>query len=159
MYLADLKIDCMKRNQLIALLVLIIGAWSCRNDDDGLLDATTVPPKALSEAATEDDDRIQEYLRTHFYNYEEFAEPNGEFDFKVKFDTIAGENSDKVSIFDSGQLANVEFLTETISVESAAFGRDDGEVVDHKIYILIARQGASYDTPTIGDNMVLQYEE
>ena len=97
----------MKRNQLIALLVLIIGAWSCRNDDDGLLEAESIPPRTLSEVAIEDDAEIREFLQTHFYNYEEFENPPADFNFVVMFDTIAGDNAGKTPILDRPELKSV----------------------------------------------------
>ncbi len=137
-------------------LVIIVGLYSCNNDDGP--DAEVVPPRALSEVAAEDDAEILAFLSTHFYNYEEFQTPPADFDYKIRFDTIAGENANKVSILESGMLDGVEFITETISVASSDFGRSDGEDVDHKLYVLVARQGSEDGMPTIGDNVVLRYE-
>ena len=142
----------MKRNQLIALSLLVLGIWSCKNDDDGLLDAEIVPPRTMTEVAIEDNDEIIAFLQTHFYNYEEFENPPADFDFVIIFDTIAGDNADKTSILDRPELKSV-----VIREESATFGRDDGEEVDHTLYYLEARIGVG-ESPTIGDNVVLQYE-
>mgnify|MGYP001823493917 CR=1 FL=1 len=142
----------MKRNQLIALFLVIIGVWSCRNDDDVLLDAETVPPRTMSEVAIEDDAEIMAFLQTHFYNYEEFENPPIDFDFVIKFDTIAGDNADKTPIISRPELKSV-----VIREESATFGREDGEEIDHTLYYLEARMGVG-ESPTIGDNVVLQYE-
>ncbi len=142
----------MKMNQLIVLSLLVISIWSCKNDDDGLLDAEIVPPRTMSEVAIEDDAEIREFLQTHFYNYEAFENPPADFDFVVKFDTIAGDNADKTPILDRPELKSV-----VIREESATFGRDDGEEIDHTLYYLEARVGVG-ESPTIGDNVVLQYE-
>lgn len=142
----------MKRNQQIALFLLIIGVWSCRNDDDGLLDAETIPPRTLSEVALENDAEIRAFLQTHFYNYEDFENPPMDFDFVIKFDTIAGDNVDKTPIIDRAELKSV-----VINEVSATFGREDGEEIDHTLYYLEARIGVG-ESPTIGDNVVLQYE-
>ncbi|MGB3145223.1 MAG: FKBP-type peptidyl-prolyl cis-trans isomerase [Maribacter sp.] len=123
---------------------------SCKKDDDA--PGEVVPPRLLSEVAIEDDAEIVTFLKTHFYNVEEFENASEGFDYKIKFDTIAGANSTKESLFDSPNL-----VTESISVASSNFGRDDGEVVDHKLYTLIVRQGEG-EVPTIGDNSFLQYE-
>lgn len=131
--------------------------FSCADGDnnDGLI---AVPPRDLSEVILEDDAEIVAFLKSHFYNYEEFKNPTAEFDYRIKFDTIAGENSDKISIFDSGSLADVEFGMETISVASEEVLSSNSEVVDHKLYYLVARQGVSETNPTIGDNANLRYE-
>ena len=132
---------------LIAGLIIIS---SCKKDDDSI---EVIPPRLLSEVAVEDETEIVEFLKTHFYNKEEFDVPSEDFDFKIKFDTIAGDNSGKQSIFDSPNL-----ITETISVDSEDLGRDDGEVIEHKLYTLVVRQGEVEGKPTIGDYAVLRYE-
>ena len=133
---------------LIAGLIIIS---SCKKDDDS--PGEVIPPRTLSEVAIEDDAEIVEFLQTHFYNKEEFDAAVEGFDFKIKFDTIAGANSTKQSIYDSPFL-----ITETISVESSSFGRTDGEVIDHKLYTLVVRQGVEEGKPTIGDFSILRYE-
>lgn len=143
------------RNAFFIFLAIIVLA-SCKNDDDGTV--TVVDPVLLSETEEADDAEILAFVQSHFYNYEEFASPEADFDYKVRFDTIAGDNSDKVSIFDSGQFDGVEFITKTISVASSSFGLTDEEVIDHKLYVLVVRQGNEEGTPTIGDNAVLRYE-
>ncbi|TLP71781.1 FKBP-type peptidyl-prolyl cis-trans isomerase [Maribacter sp. ACAM166] len=133
---------------LIAGLIIIS---SCKKDEDS--PGEVIPPQLLSEVATENDAEIIEFLKTHFYNKEEFDAVSEGFDLKIKFDTIAGANSSKQSIFDSPLL-----ITETISVESSSFGRTDGEVINHKLYTLVVRQGVEQGKPTIGDFSILRYE-
>lgn len=128
---------------------------SCKKDDS-TPEVETVPPRSLSEVAAEDDAEIRAYLETHFYNYEEFDNPPAGFDFRIKFDTIAGDNADKTPIMDMGGLKS-----ETITVSSSDFGRDDDEVVDHILYYLIVRQRTDWEEvngPTIGDYAVVRYE-
>ena len=132
----------------IAGLILIS---SCKKDDDS--PGEVVPPRLLSEVVVEDDAEIVEFLKTHFYNKDEFDAAAEGFDFKIKFDTIAGANSDKPSIYDSPFL-----ITETFSVKSSDFGRDDGEVMDVKLYTLVVRQGIEEGKPTIGDDAIIRYE-
>lgn len=146
----------MKLRNACLLTMAVLGIWSCGDDDDPI--GEVVPPRLMSEVAAEDDAEILAFLSTHFYNYEEFQTPPADFDYKIRFDTIAGENANKVSILESGMLDGVEFITETISVASSDFGRSDGEDVDHKLYVLVARQGSEDGMPTIGDNAILRYE-
>jgi FKBP-type peptidyl-prolyl cis-trans isomerase len=133
--------------------------FSCRNDDDVTPEA--IPPRLLSEVAAEDEADILAFLSTHTFNYEEFREASPNSEIKIKFDTIAGENADKTAILDinSENIPGMELISETISVASSDFGRSDEEVIDHTLYILIARQGAVTDSmPTIGDNAIVRYE-
>ena len=144
----------MKIKNFFLLILVVALAWSCKKDDSSNLDVEIVPPQSLSETAVEDDAEIKEYLQTHFYNYEEFQTPPAGFDFKIKFDTIAGDNADKTPIYDMTE----KLKSEVISVNSSDFGRDDEEVVDHTLYYLIAREGIVEEHPTIGDYAVLHYE-
>ncbi|WP_437371022.1 FKBP-type peptidyl-prolyl cis-trans isomerase [Maribacter litoralis] len=130
--------------------LLILG--SCKNDDDAI--GEVVPPRLLSEVTEEDDAEIIEFLQTHFYNADEFETPPEGFDYKIRFDTIAGENSTKQSIYDSPYL-----VTQTITVDSEDLGReDDNEIIDQTLYTLVVRQGIVEGKPTIGDFSILRYE-
>lgn len=123
--------------------------FSCNNDDNG--DIVSVPPRLLSEVAVENDEEIQEFLRTHFYNYEEFQAPPPDFDFTIRIDTIAGENSDKTPLID--------FMTrDTVKVSSNEFpGLEEEDDVSHIYYYLAAIEGDG-NSPTIGDSTLVKFE-
>ena len=144
----------LKNIYFLGFAILLLG--SCGNDDDAI--GEIVPPKLVSEVVVENDEAILSFLKTHFYNYEEFENPPADFDFKIKFDTIAGDNAGMKSIFETENLNGVEFGMETISVSSSEFTRTDDEVIDHTLYYLIARQGILEGKPTIGDNVIIRYE-
>lgn len=139
----------MKLNQLVICSLLGFVILSCRNDDDGD-DLIVVPPQTLTETSIENDEEIKAYLQTHFYNYEEFENPPAEFDFKIRFDTIAGDNADKTPLIDFVE-------TQIVSEISSTFGFDDEEQADHTLYYLVAREGVG-GSPTLGDKAILQYE-
>ena len=122
---------------------------SCGGDDNS--DIVVVPPRALSEVATENDADIREYLQTHFYNYEEFDAPPAGFDFKIVLDTIEGDNAGKTPLID--QVESV-----VISVDSDDFGLDDNTNVNHTLYFLSARDGGSASSPTAADSTLVRYE-
>lgn len=148
----------MKLKNVYFLLLSLILVGSCKKDDDN--DIVTVPPRLLSEVVVEDDAAILAFLSTHTFNYEEFRSPPADFDFKIVFDTIAGENEGKTSILNinNENIPGMELITETISVASSEFGRDDDEVIEHNLYVLVARQGTVEGKPTIGDYVSLRYE-
>ena len=74
-----------------------------------------------------------------------------DFDFKIRIDTIAGDNADKTPMIE--QVATI-----TINVSSREFGINDGEDdVIHTLYYLSARQGGG-ENPTIADSVYLNYE-
>lgn len=145
----------MKLKNIFGVALAISCIWSCKNDDDQI---EVVPPRSIIEVSAEDDAEIVSFLKTHFFNYEDFQNPPADFDYKIVFDTIAGDNSDKVSIYDSNDLEGIEFGSEVISVKSSDFGISDEEEADHTLYYLVARQGAEEGKPTIGDNVYLRYE-
>ncbi|MDC6367776.1 MULTISPECIES: FKBP-type peptidyl-prolyl cis-trans isomerase [Flavobacteriaceae] len=136
---------------IIAFLSILVLFTSC-NNDDGTPDVETVPPRLLSEEAVEDDAEIREFLQTHFYNYEEFDTPPAGFDYKIVIDTIAGDNSDKRSLF-----ADAKEIT--VNVSASHFGLSDGEEdIPHKLYFIEAEKGGSEKTPTIADSVFVRYQ-
>ncbi len=132
---------------LVGLVALL---FSCSNDDDG--GVTIVPPRSLSEVVTEDEAALQEYLSTHFYNYEDFENPPPDFDYRIVLDTIANENSDKIALIDRPELRSI-----TLTVDSEDLGLEDNETVDHTMYFLAAREGIA-GSPTTADSTFLKYE-
>jgi hypothetical protein len=129
----------------IAFLLLVA---ACKKDDGG--DITRVPPRALDEVAAEDEASIQQYLATHFYNYDEFENPPADFDFRILVDTIAGSNSDKRPLADDIQSV-------TISVSTDEFSLSAEQTVNHKLYYLVAREGTG-PSPTIADSAYVRYQ-
>lgn len=80
---------------IICLAILTFA--SCKSDDNG---GEVIPPNDRGDQAIADQIIIEKYLETHFYNYEDFAAPAADFDFKILLDTIAGENADKIPLID-----------------------------------------------------------
>lgn len=140
----------MYRNLFALLLVLFI--VSCSNDDtDG---PTSVPPRLLAEVATENDAEIREFLETHFYNYEEFAAPPADFDFKIRIDTIAGANSDKTPLINQVESA-------VVNVSFFEFSLNEEEIdVPHTYYYLTVREGdnGNGQRPSVADSTFVRYE-
>ncbi len=133
------------------LLMGIIGlGWSCKKDDGP--QATIVPPRSLSEVATENHTDIVAYLKTHFYNYEEFKTPAADFDYRIKIDTIAGDNAGKTPLMD-------QVDSEIIMLSADDLGLDQTESdVPHTLYYLNAPNTGTGENPTIVDSLYLRYE-
>ncbi len=139
-------------NRIVVFFLFAILITSCKKDDDGGI--TIIPPRALTEVKAEDKAELEAYLKTHFYNYEEFANPSADFDYKIKFDTINGDNADKTSLFDHGNLKRIE-----VDVTSNEIGLDDDEIITHTLYYLEARKGSENGlSPTIADSTFVRYE-
>lgn len=150
------------RYGIIVSLFLTLIFFSCSNDDNGGVDST--PPRALSEVSPEDDAEIKEFLQTHFYNYEEFQSPPADFDYKIKIDTIAGDNAGKTPLIDM-----VRSVTIPVSTSEHGLNIDREEDVPHVLYYLSARptfaeldeMGANPPIgayPTVADSVYVRYE-
>ena len=120
----------------VALLALL----ACNNDDDSNNGPTL---RDLTEVTAENETDLQAYLKTHFYNYEEFENPPADFDYKIVFDTIAGDNAGKTPLIERPELRDT-----VIKIDD----------VPQKMYMLIARQGASGEHASLGDQVVVKYE-
>ncbi|TBW28346.1 FKBP-type peptidyl-prolyl cis-trans isomerase [Gramella sp. KN1008] len=130
----------MRLNKIFAICLMAFLVFSCDKDDDNGVEL--IPPRDRGEVAIEDDQEIIEYLNTHFYNYEEFENPAENFDYNVRFDTIAGDNADKTPLIDSENL-----ITKTVNYEG----------VDQQIYILKVREGEGQQ-PTFTDSTLVAYK-
>lgn len=123
---------------ILALTVLMLG--SCGNDDDG---NNGEPPRDRAEEALAGQIEIENFLNTHFYNYEDFANPPADFDYKIVLDTIAGDNSNKTPLIDQVDFKTVQ-------------DRFDSDVT-YKLYYLTARQGSG-ESPAFPDIANATYE-
>ncbi len=126
---------------LFSLALLISVVFSCKKDSN--IEDNFVPARDRGEEAIRATQEIEEFLQTHFYNYDEFENPPANFDFVIKFDTIAGENSDKTPLFEQ-----VSFKTAKDRVD---------EDVTYKLYYLNVNQGEG-ESPDFPDITVVSYE-
>ena len=109
----------------LSILTILVLCISC-GDDDRTPEA--IPFNDRGEQSVDDDVFIREYLQTHFYNYEEFASPLEDFDYEIRFDTIAGENAGKIPLLDQ--------------VTAKTYDRFEAS---NTLYILTAREGSLLD--------------
>ncbi|TYB79613.1 FKBP-type peptidyl-prolyl cis-trans isomerase [Bizionia myxarmorum] len=132
----------MKLRKILVLLLVISAVFTaCKKDDDS---PQFTPPRDLSEVYEEDILDIEEYLRTHFYNYEEF-QANSPYSiendaFTIVFDTIAGANANKTPLIDM--------------VQSKVFPFGG---VDYTMYYLSVREGLGQEIH-FSDQATLTYE-
>ncbi|WP_378176739.1 FKBP-type peptidyl-prolyl cis-trans isomerase [Aquimarina sp. SS2-1] len=127
------------RRYIFAIGVVLAALYACNNDDDDGIIA--VPPRDEAEQQVNEDPIIQEYLKTHFFTLvDNPANPDYQ---TVQFDTIAGDNSDQTSIWDSG-------LLDTKTVTSAD--------VEYTLYLLKHNIGADGERqPTFADSTFVTY--
>lgn len=130
----------MKLNRFILAAFFVAAVFvSCDKDDDA---EDIIPPRDRGEQEIADQMAIEEYLATHFYNYEEFSNPQADFDYMVRLDTISGDNADKTPLIESENLEKKIFTFQE---------------VDYTIYILKAREGAG-EQPKFSDSTFVSYQ-
>lgn len=108
----------------LLFLSIFLGFTSCNNDDDA---PTTIPDRDRAEVYAEDLAEIEDFLQSHFYNYEDFDFTNpyslANDTFQIVF-TPLEEDPSKTPLIDM-----VDFKTVT----------DGG--IDYKLYYLNVREG------------------
>ena len=109
----------------------------CKKDDD----EPEYVIREYSDQVNVDHQIVEDYLRTHTFNYEDF---NNQINIDVKIDTLTDKNSSKQSLYD---LANIK----TIDVVDS-----DGNNVTHNLYYIIAREGFN-EKPSVADSVYVTY--
>ncbi|MBZ9731214.1 hypothetical protein LB467_16095 [Salegentibacter sp. JZCK2] len=120
---------------LISALTLI----SCGDDDNG--NVPQFEERDPEEQALTDADSINNFLDTHFYNYEEFENPSDDFDYMVRIDSIAGDNADKTPLSEEENL-----MMKTVV-------RND---IEYNMYVLKVREGEGQQ-PKFTDSTLVSY--
>lgn len=133
-----------KYNFVLVLLAFITVLVSCKkDDDDGLIFEERDRQKEADVAKAE----ILEYLQTHFYNYEEFENPPVGFDYQIVFDTIGGDNSNKIPLIDQVQTKSIfdratpelvyeVYYLNAVEGEGESIGFADGAYLNYKGIVL-----------------------
>jgi len=129
------------RNYIIAFLVLGLAINSCKKDDESD-DTMLIESRDRGEQYIADLDSIEEYLSTHFYNYEEFEANPNTMDFEIKF-TPLEVDPDKTPIIDRPELT-YKMVSDNISD------------VEYKLYILKIREGGG-EQPKFADSTFVTY--
>ncbi len=127
------------KSGILLLVSLFLFSVSCKKDDDGL--EPPIPPRDRGPEAVRAQAEIEAFLETHFYNYEDFeADPEN---FKLVFDTIAGDNASKIPLI---QQVDFKEITDVF----------DNSVV-YKLYYLKVREGQG-ERPHFSDNTTNTFE-
>lgn len=123
---------------LITCLFLTFLIISCEKEDDG---PETIPPRDRGEQDLEDQQALEDYLKTHTYNYEDFENPTEDFNYVVRFDTLNEANAGRTPLIDSELLE-----TETVLWEG----------IEYTIYVLKVREGEG-ERPKFTDDVFITY--
>jgi len=137
---------------ILAFVLLTIS--SCKKEDDGVV---SFPLRDRAEEAQVANAEITTYLETHFYNYEEFANPDADFDYRIKFDTIAGDNASKAPLMDQVSSKIVtdreeENITYTLYYLSVIEG--EGKQVNFPDIVTLSYEGRLLSNNSLFDSSV-----
>ena len=84
------------RNKFFLLLIVsFLVLYSCNKDDD----EATIEERDYTEQYLLDEQLIEDYLKTHFYNYEDFDTANLN-NIEITLDSIYGENFNRTPLYD-----------------------------------------------------------
>ena len=121
-------------------IFLIYSCSSDSNDDD-----QSAPPNDIGPQYIAENDSIVEFLKTHFYNYEDFENLASNQKVELVIDTIDGDNSGKTPLYD-------QVSTMSISIED-----ENEDMVAHNLYYIINREGNGAN-PTVADSIYVSYK-
>ena len=119
---------------ILLFSILII---SCKKEEQVEL------PRDILEQAIVDDQILEDYLSTHFYNYEDFVDLS--YDESITIDTISDENISKIPLISQVKKNSIRVKT------------SNGSFVNHDLYYLVAREGIG-QSPSSVDSTYLSYE-
>ncbi len=121
---------------------IIILFYSCSGDDDEI---SIIPAEPLLDQYTKENDSIIEFMKTHFYNYEDFTSLSSNSSIELVIDTIAGDNLNKTPIFNQVTTLSINLIDE------------NDEVVPHNMYYIINREGSGAN-PSVADSVFVSYK-
>ncbi len=113
----------------------------------------------VKEQAMNDDEAIIAYLKSHYYNNEDFSSDGSNNTATISIDTIDADASSKTSLYDQ-IFTNKNGGVVTIPIES------NGEMIDHKLYyVRVFSKNIATDSingkpvaPTVADSVYASYK-
>ncbi len=125
------------KKKLLFLILLLLVFTHCKKDDE----TSDYEIREFSDQLIVDHQLIEDFLKTHTYNYEDF---NNQYDIDVKIDSLNNRNASKLSLFDQ------------VTIKSVDVTDSDGNNVSHNLYYIIAREGFN-ESPSVADSVYISY--
>lgn len=124
---------------LLSLFLIAIAIVACSEDT-----MTSEPPRDYEDQYAVDNDSLINYLKSHYYNYEDFQSAAADEFVEFKIDSIPPGNTTLTSLYDQ------------VTTESVIITNSDDEEIAHNYYYLIAREGVG-ERPTVADSTYVTY--
>ena len=83
---------------IIYFLLTVVLFYSCTKTEED--EAESIPLKPISTQYVVENDSIIEFMKTHFYNYDDFTSLSSNSTVELIIDTISGDNINKTPLFD-----------------------------------------------------------
>lgn len=133
----DVKNRVFLKKIFFSIIIFITLLSSCKKEEE------IAPPRDVAEQASEEEVKLEEFLSSHFYNYEQFQ--SSDFPIEISIDTIAPPNEKKTALINQVVKKNVKVKTSS------------GDLIDHPIYTLVAKEGSG-QSPSRADSTYVSYE-
>lgn len=129
---------------LLYLSLTLIIVFSCSSDssDD---QQTALPPNEIEPQYIKENDSIIDFLKNHFYNYDDFENISSNEQIELKIDSIKGDNLNKTPLFNQVTTMSVDILN------------SNDEKISHNLYYIITRPGVG-ESPTVADSVFVSYK-
>ena len=129
---------------LLNFSLILIFIFSCSNDSNED-DQTSLPPNEIGPQYVKENDSIVDFLKNHFYNYEEFETMSSNEQIELLIDSIKGDNVNKTPLFNQVTTMSVDVLN------------SNDEKISHNLYYIITRPGVG-ESPTVADSVFVSYK-
>lgn len=126
---------------LFTLFLFSIFIFSCSDDNIN----TPEPPRDYAEQYDVDNDSLINYLKTHYYNYEDFQSAAADEFVPFTINSIPSGNTSLTPLYDQ------------VNTESIAIKNSDNEEISHNYYYLVVREGSG-ESPTVADSTFVSYK-
>ena len=95
---------------IIYFLLTVVLFYSCTKTEED--EAESIPLKPISTQYVVENDSIIEFMKTHFYNYDDFTSLSSNSTVELIIDTISGDNINKTPLFDQVTTMSIDILDE-----------------------------------------------
>jgi len=131
------KISVFLKKISFCFIILLISLYSCKKEEE------IVPPRDVAEQASEEEIKLENFLSSHFYNYEQFE--SSDIPLEISIDTITFPNQEKTALIN-------QVTKQFVKVKTSS-----GDLIDHPIYTLIAKEGSG-QSPSRADSTYVSYK-
>ena len=118
--------------------ILFISFCSCKDEE-----IAAEPPRDVAEQVSREEIELEEFLSSHYYNYEDFQA--SDISAEIIIDSLLESNAGKITLIDQVEKKFVKVKTSS------------GDLINHPIYTLVAKEGSG-QSPSKADSTYVSYK-